>query len=236
MNKYETIASEIREYIFKGVYKPNEMLPFEKDICKKYEVSKMTVKKALDLLVAEGLIVKRRGSGTFVKDITDKEIHRIIDKNQFSGLTSNSMGHKVTSKVLEFRVINANSKVANMLKIDEDDFVYYIHRVRYVDSEPIVIETTYMPLNAIPGLKISDVEGSIYTYIKENLGLKIQSAHSTIRARKSDENDMKYLALKSDEPVTEVERVAYLENGKVFEYSFARHRYDKYEFKTITVL
>ena len=58
MNKYEIIAVDIREDIIKGIYKPNEKLPFEKEICSKYNASKMTVKKALDLLVSEGLIVK----------------------------------------------------------------------------------------------------------------------------------------------------------------------------------
>ena len=192
----------------------------------------MTVKKALDLLVSEGLIVKRRGSGTFIKDITEKEIHGIIDKKQFAGLTYNNIEHKVTSKVLEFAVINADEKISSMLKIEVGDFVYLINRVRYVDKEPLVMEKTYMPLSVIPGVKMKDVEGSIYNYIREELGFKIQSAHSTIRADKSSE----YLKLKSDEPIIEVERVAYLDNGKAFEYSFARHRYDKYEFKTITVI
>ncbi|MDU2491216.1 GntR family transcriptional regulator [uncultured Clostridium sp.] len=236
MNKYEVIAMDIREDILKGVYKPNERLPFEKEICNKYNVSKMTVKKSLDLLVAEGLIVKRRGSGTFIKDITEKEIHGIIDKKQFSGLTNNNLGHKVTSKVLDFKVINADKEVADILKIEEGDFIYFIHRVRYVDNDPMVIERTYMPLSIIPGIKMTDIEGSIYSYIKGKLGLKIQSAHSTIRARKSEELDRKYLKLTEYEPIIEVERVAYLESGKAFEYSFARHRYDKYEFKTITVI
>lgn len=236
MNKYEIIAVDIREDILKGIYKPNEKLPFEKEICSKYNASKMTVKKALDLLVSEGLIVKRRGSGTFIKDITEKEIHGIIDKKQFAGLTYNNIEHKVTTKVLEFAVINADEKISSMLKIEVGDFVYLINRVRYVDKEPLVMEKTYMPLSVIPGVKMKDVEGSIYNYIREELGFKIQSAHSTIRADKSSESDRKYLKLKSDEPIIEVERVAYLDNGKAFEYSFARHRYDKYEFKTITVI
>lgn len=117
----------------------------------------MTVKKALDLLVSEGLIVKRRGSGTFIKDITEKEIHGIIDKKQFAGLTYNNIEHKVTSKVLEFAVINADEKISSMLKIEVGDFVYLINRVRYVDKEPLVMEKTYMPLSVIPGVKMKDV-------------------------------------------------------------------------------
>ena len=236
MLKYEKIAFDIKEDILSEKYKPNEQLPFEKELCEKYNVSKMTVKKALDLLVNDGLIIKRRGSGTFVKDITEKEIQRIIEKKQFSGLTTTSIGHKVTSKVLEFKIINATKEIADILKIEEDEFIYFVHRVRYVDDKAVVIEKTYIPLNLIPGMKLADVKKSIYGYIKDKLGLNIQSAHSTVRAMKSDELDRKYLNLEKDEPILEVERVAYLDNGKVFEYSFSRHRYDKYEFKTITVI
>ena len=236
MLKYEKIAFDIKEDILSEKYKPNEQLPFEKELCEKYNVSKMTVKKALDLLVNDGLIIKRRGSGTFVKDITEKEIQRIIEKKQFSGLTTTSIGHKVTSKVLEFKIINATKEIADILKIEEDEFIYFVHRVRYVDDKAVVIEKTYIPLNLIPGMKLADVKKSIYRYIKDKLGLNIQSAHSTVRAMKSDELDRKYLNLEKDEPILEVERVAYLDNGKVFEYSFSRHRYDKFEFKSITVI
>ena len=236
MLKYEKIAFDIKEDILSEKYKSNEQLPFEKELCEKYNVSKMTVKKALDLLVNDGLIIKRRGSGTFVKDITEKEIQRIIEKKQFSGLTTTSIGHKVTSKVLEFKIINATKEIADILKIEEDEFIYFVHRVRYVDDKAVVIEKTYIPLNLIPGMKLADVKKSIYGYIKDKLGLNIQSAHSTVRAMKSDELDRKYLNLEKDEPILEVERVAYLDNGKVFEYSFSRHRYDKFEFKSITVI
>ena len=236
MLKYEKIAFDIKEDILSEKYKPNEQLPFEKELCEKYNVSKMTVKKALDLLVNDGLIIKRRGSGTFVKDITEKEIQRIIEKKQFSGLTTTSIGHKVTSKVLEFKIINATKEIADILKIEEDEIIYFVHRVRYVDDKAVVIEKTYIPLNLIPGMKLADVKKSIYGYIKDKLGLNIQSAHSTVRAMKSDELDRKYLNLEKDEPILEVERVAYLDNGKVFEYSFSRHRYDKFEFKSITVI
>ena len=236
MLKYEKIAFDIKEDILSEKYKPNEQLPFEKELCEKYNVSKMTVKKALDLLVNDGLIIKRRGSGTFVKDITEKEIQRIIEKKQFSGLTTTSIGHKVTSKVLEFKIINATKEIADILKIEEDEFIYFVHRVRYVDDKAVFIEKTYIPLNLIPGMKLADVKKSIYGYIKDKLGLNIQSAHSTVRAMKSDELDRKYLNLEKDEPILEVERVAYLDNGKVFEYSFSRHRYDKFEFKSITVI
>ena len=73
MKKYILISSDIRKKILEGVYQANQQIPFEKDLCVEYDASKMTVKKALDMLVSEGLIIKRRGSGTFVKDLaTDR--------------------------------------------------------------------------------------------------------------------------------------------------------------------
>lgn len=235
MTKYEKIAACIKQKIADGEYKGNEQLPFEKDLCEKFDASKMTVKKALDLLVAEGLIVKRRGSGTFVKDISKNEIEDIVIKNQFAGLTTTMAGHNVETKLLDFKIINADDTVADNLKIEKDDFVCFIHRVRYVDGKATVIEKTYMPLYLFPSIKKSDAEGSIYNYIEEKLKYKIQSSHSTVRASKSDDLDRKYLKLQSDEPVLEIERVGYLDNGKVFEYSFSRHRYDTREFKAIIV-
>ena len=80
MNKYEIIAIDIKEDILNGVYKPNERLPFEKELCNKYDVSKMTVKKALDLLVSEGLIVKRRG---IIEDIR-KRVIEILSKDEYA--------------------------------------------------------------------------------------------------------------------------------------------------------
>ena len=235
MTKYQEIAASIKYKIANGDYKANDQLPFEKDLCEKFNASKMTVKKALDLLVSEGLIVKRRGSGTFVKDISQEELEDISIKSQFIGLTSAMIGHNVETNLLDFKIINADDKVAENLKIEKDDFVCFIHRVRYVDEKAVVIEKTYMPLYLFPSIKKIDVEGSIYSYIEDKLKYKIQSCHSTVRARKSDELDQKYLNLQDDEPVLEIERIGYLDNGKVFEYSFSRHRYDTHEFKAIII-
>ena len=235
MTKYEEIAAAIKQKIADGEYKGNDQLPFEKDLCEMFSASKMTVKKALDSLVTEGLIVKRRGSGTFVKDISKNQIDDLVIKNQFAGLTHTMAGHKIKSKLLDFRIINADKIVAENLKINKDDFVCFIHRVRYVDEKATVIEKTYMPLYLFPTIKKSDAEGSIYSYIEEDLKYKIQSSHSTVRARKSESLDIEYLGLESDEPVLEVERIGYLDNGKVYEYSFSRHRYDSHEFKAIII-
>lgn len=233
MTKYEQIAKEIKNRILNGTYKAKEQLPLEKDICDEFEVSKMTVKKALDILVREGYIIKRRGSGSFVKDVNAEQLNEESLSTQIAGFTRTHKGENVFTKVLEFNTIFATDKIAKALKIEEDDLICVVERVRYIDAEPMVIEKTYMPLSIVPTIKKSVVEKSIYEFIESTTGLKIQSSHSTVRADIANEKDKEYLKLKDREPVLEVERIAYLEDGTIFEYSFSRHRYDKFEFKAV---
>ncbi|MBK1813461.1 GntR family transcriptional regulator [Clostridium sp. YIM B02505] len=235
MTKYMQIANDIRNQIVQGTLQANEQLPFEKDLCEKYDASKMTVKKALDILVSEGLIVKRRGSGTFVKSISSTDMNKLLVSNQFRGLTALYSTRKVTSELLKFEVIASNEEIKSKLNLENEEFVYSILRVRYLDNNPFVMENTYMPIGLIPGLKKQHALDSIYSYIENDLGLKVQSSHRTIRVRKSNELEQEHLQLEPNDPVAVVEQVAYFENGSAFEYSISIHRYDRFAFETVIV-
>ncbi len=237
MVKYESIAKDIQEKIEQGIYKPNDQLPFEAEMCETYGVSRITVKKAMDLLVMRGMVIKRRGSGTFVKNITlpANDEYSFSTSNQFSGFF-HTEGHKdVRSEIKEFQIINPPEIVAQRLKITEEDFVYYIERIRYSEGVPNVVEYTYMPIDVIPGIKKDILEKSIYEYISEGLGLKIKSAHRTVRATLPTVQEEEYLEIEHCFPILEVEQVAFLDDGRIFEYSKSRHRGDKLELKTVSV-
>ncbi|MCE9654094.1 GntR family transcriptional regulator [Clostridium celatum] len=235
MLKYEEIAIDLQNKIANREYNVNDQLPLEKEMCEEYGVSRITIKKAVDILVMKGLVVKRRGAGTFVKGIESSEIKEISESNLLTGFTGNFAEKKVTSKVIEFNIINTTSEIANKLKISNDEFVYYICRVRYANDEPYVIEYTYMPINVITGLKKDVLEKSIYNYIEETLNLKIKSAHRTIRAVSANEEERKYLEIEKYSPLLEVEQIAFLDNGIPFEYSKSHHRNDKFEFKSVII-
>lgn len=233
MLKYVEISNDIRKQIIDGNYLPNERLPFEKEICDKYNSSKMTVKKALDILVSEGLLVKRRGSGTFVKDINPKERENLIASTQFRGLSSFYVNHSVESNIIEYRVINADKDIARKLLVTEEDFVYKIIRVRVVDGISVVLEEMYMPIQIIPGLKKQHLSGSIYEYIERVLNLKIKSAHRTITIKKSTEYEERLLNVRKNEPLGIIEQVAYLDNGQAFEYSIVTHRCEEFKVNSV---
>lgn len=235
MLKYEQIALDIQKKINKGEYLPNDQLPLEKEMCEHYNVSRITIKKAMDKLVMNGSVVKRRGAGTFVKDVDYEEIKDISTSGQFNGFYDTHIGEKVTSKIIEFRVVNPSEEIANKLKMEKEDFVYYICRVRYADDVPFVLEYTYMPIHVISGIKKEILKGSIYKYIEEELNLKIKSAHRTVRALMPNDLEREELKMEENMPLLQVEQIAFLDNGQPFEYSKSNHRADKCEFKSISV-
>ena len=116
-----------------------------------------------------------------------------------------------------------------------EDFIYHIIRVRYLDQEPFLIDISYMPLGLVPNLKVDHLKGSIYEYIEKTLKLKIQSCHINITSELSTSLEQEYLHLKDSEPFVQEEQISYLSNGLIFEYTLSIYHYSKYEFQTILV-
>ena len=235
MLKYEAIANELRQNIMNGVYSPGQQLALEKEMCEQYDVSRMTIKRAVDELVKQGLVVKRRGSGTFVKSLEDQDVKELSMANQFNGFAAAFKGHDVSTKVVKFDIVHPESEVAAKLQMSVEDFIYDIIRVRSCDGKPIVVEYTQMPIQLIPGIKRQVLENSIYSYIEGDLRLKIQSAHRTVRAVMPTEDEKKELDIKGVLPILEVVQVAFLDDGRPFEYSMSHHRGDRSVFRSVSI-
>ena len=235
MLKYEKIAEDLREDILRGKYQSGEQLALEKEMCAQYKVSRITIKRAVDALVSQGLVVKRRGSGTFIKSLKDEDVKELGMANQFSGFAATYRDRKVETDVLRFDIVHPDEAVAAKLQITTEDFVYDIIRVRKLDGDPVVVEYTKMPIQLIPGIKKSVLETSIYTYIEKELKFKIQSAHRTVKADMPTEEEKKVLKIEGILPILEVEQVAFLDDGLPFEYSISRHRGDRNVFRSVSI-
>lgn len=232
--KYKIIYNSIREKIINKEYMPNAKIPDEISLCKEYNCSRMTMKKALDLLVQEGMLYRKRGQGSFVMSSNNDKGQIIIQERELSGFTKASKGN-ASAEILEFKLEFASEKIANKLNINVDDPIYNIFRLRLVNNKPYVLERTYMPTSLIPGINLDILSHSVYDYIENTLNLKIASANKTTRADISNEIDHKYLNLKDIEPVLEIDEIAYLDNGIPFEYSISRHRYDLFAFNIYAI-
>lgn len=235
MAKYKDIADDIRHKIKNQEYAFGQRLPYEYVLCMSYHCNKETMKKALEILVKEGLIIRRRGSGTFVKDM-DPALENISGNVFTQGLSAKYKGiKKVTTQVLEFEVIPCDEFLAKKLQIEVGDFVYHIIRLRFLDEKPHLIDICYIPISIIPNLKLEHLKESVYGYIEKDLKLKIQSCHLTINAALSSPLEQQYLGLKENEPYIQEEQITYLSSGAIFEYTLARHHYADFEFQTIVV-
>ena len=255
MLKYQAIAADIQRSIEAGALKPNAKLPTVVELCEAYGVSKITIKRAIDLLTDKGLISSRRGSGTYVKNTTElfeqTGIERIDgtadggdDSFAFShsdraaGFTKEHEGEgkKVSSVVYDFSIVNPPANIARHLNIQPDDFAYYHCRARCLDGEPMVIEYTYMPLDLIPGLKRSQLYVSVYDYLQNTLGLKISSFHRILRAVPATEEEAERLNTKPGVPMLEIAQVGFLDDGTPFEYSVSRYEGTRGEIREVNVV
>ncbi len=235
MLKYEIISDEMRRRIKEGFYLVDQPIQDEISLAKEFNCSRMTMKRALDILVTEGLLYRKRGHGTFIVQSAIQNSNVNVIGQEPLGLTNLLRDKKVKSAVIKFEVQFPSEIVAEHLAIDLKSPVYHIIRARSVDGEPYILEKTYMPAILIPGINEEVLMGSVYDYIKGNLGLTIAGSHRIIRACKPEELDKEYLNCAVNDPVLEVEHVGFLNNGVPFEYSFSRHRHDKFVVMTVNM-
>lgn len=229
MSKYEEIANVIRTRISDGIYPVDSNLPVQSDLAKEFSVSRMTIKKAIEILTIEGLVFSKQGNGTKVLNSSfwDKNDAKFRLDN-YNGLSKDlqDQAEKLTSQVIRFEVEFPQPEVAERLQLEAKMPVYRIVRLRLLDGEPYVLEHTFMPVDLAPGLDEEVLKKSVYDFLFNQLGLKFAGSYKHITAAKPDHYDQDYLKCHPSDPVLEVEQVVYLENGRPIEYSRSRNRYD----------
>lgn len=232
MTKYEMIAGKIRQRIREEVYPVDSLIPDQISLAKEFKVSRMTVKKAMDILELEGLILRKRGAGTFVKKTALSE-GLTASIMEYEGLTKQLANQEVKSQVISFKLDFPNELTQEKLMLDKHDPIYKIIRLRVVDDAPYILEHTIMNANLIPGINEDILHQSIYDYIHKELNLQFGGAHRIIQADKASEYDQKYLDCDEHDPILEIEQVVYLEDGTPFEYSRSRNKYNTRSYNVV---
>lgn len=235
MNKYDEIVTELRRRITSGEYKQGEMLPDQVALAEEFGVSRMTLKKAMDILAMEGLLFRKRGVGTFVikNALWNSSNYRATE---YSGLTAQFPDKKVESQIVSFEIQFPTPELQELLMLESTDAVYHLVRLRIIDQQPYILEDTYFVAKLVKNLTEEVIYASIYEYIRSNLNLKIGGAYRKIHADVSNQLDQTYLGCDEHTPVLEVEQVVYLTNGTPFEYSKSRNRFDTRSYTITDVL
>lgn len=227
---YYQLKEAIHTKIKDGEIQPGERLLSENQLSELFNVSRMTVRKATDQLVEEGLLLREHGKGTFIKKLNYDKIER--DLSELSSLTSDlgRSKYKIVTTVLKEEVVSASKEIAGRLDINAGDKVIKLARLRESDSQPIIWETSFIPFKVCPRLIEEDLSGSLFSILEEKYGLKISDANASIEAMLADECIAEMLQMGKNQPVIKVEQVTYLSDGRTIQFVESFSRGDKYKY------
>lgn len=227
---YYTVKMDILDKIKQDEYPVGCQLPTDMEFCELYNVSRITIRRALSELEAEGYIERRQGKGSYVKF---KDIKQSIQK--FYSFTNEmiKMGFVPSSIFLKLEKIKPDERVKQYLQIKDDEMVYLLERLRLADEKCIAYDRSYMPESVVPNFsKEMLVEGSLYKSLEKYYGCKPDNSEETIEAITITNEDATKMRIKQNSPVLLVNRVSY-SNEKIVEYNYriVNSKVYKYRFK-----
>ena len=210
---YQQLAQTIKEQIAAGIYKPGDAIPPEEELCRLYDISRVTVRKAVTLLVEEGLVIRRQGLGTFVTK------SRFVESTHAHGsFTLSCLQNNVNpaTKIVSCRELVPTEEIAEGLNLKAGETVICIKRVRYADDIPVMFETDYLPADRHRYLLEIDMENrSLLDTIKQNSGLFSSGYEDVVDIRYAEKEHAEWLKCKKAAPLLGVYQMVYHRNNEV---------------------
>lgn len=219
---YKSIADRLRLRLNSADFAIGSPLPGEKKLAEEFGVARMTIRKAIDLLVDWGLVVRRHGSGTYV---ARKDVHHE------TGLAEvlRKQGKEVVSQVLAFEVMPAPPAIASLLRIKIDERIYFSRRVRFVDGKPLMLEDSYMPVKLFRNLSLSHLEGSKFDYIEKECGIIISGNYETLTPVLADKQLARSMNVPEQTPLLRITSLSYSDSGEFLNYSVMFRNASEYQ-------
>lgn len=204
---YAQVQDLMVSNIVSGRWKPGQLLPSEFVLASQFEVSQGTVRKALNELEAQHLVVRQQGRGTFV---SEHDAHRSLF--HFFHIVDND-GKRVlpVSHVVSQRIQRASAHEAAQLRLDADAQVQVIFRVRFLNDKPIIFERLCLPVHVFPDIEFpvgKEMSEELYVYYQERYRVIVGKARELVRAVAADATDAKHLHIEPGTPLLEIERIA----------------------------
>jgi len=221
---YQRIQGAILKRIENGQLRPGDIVDSERELAKIHRVSLMTARHALVGLEKEGMVERRRGSGTFV---APPKIHF----NKLMSYTEQMAGRGLSaiSKILSFGVINTEHEIAARLSLPATSRLIKLERLRSAADEPFALETCYLSADEFAGLTEAPVErGSLFSVLEHEYGLDIAHADEEIDATSADPHTARLLCVPNGLPLLRIRQVIYSAKGKATIYVLGLYRSDRH--------
>ncbi|MCD2158985.1 GntR family transcriptional regulator [Fructobacillus sp. M1-13] len=225
--RYIEIHNEIRQRIAAGEWKTNKRLPAERELAASFNVSRMTLRQAIQTLVDEGILERRVGSGTFVAE--KKVSERALGVTYFTELMKKS-GRQAQSVTVSYKVTTPSVSEMDHLHLKAEDEVLVMERLRLGDAEPILLEQTTLPVSLVNNFTRSELTESLYKTLID-AGIQPGRANQTITASLATERQAALLEIKRGDPILSVRQVSYDQEDHPFEYVRSYYVGDRFEFK-----
>ena len=222
---YIKIAQSIRRQINEGQISSGEALPSERELCELTGASRVTIRKAVDQLINEGLLWRKQGSGTFVSERIE------VQTTHLGGFTDDARarGEEPGSIWLIRNYANPTREEAETLKVSVSSVVARLGRVRHSGGEPLAIEHAVVAESHLP--PIEEIGDSLYSAL-EAKGNRPQQGRQKVRASLASPTEAGLLSIQENSEVLRIERVTWLNDGTIIEFTRSAYRGDKYEFVT----
>jgi GntR family transcriptional regulator len=225
---YQQIKGLILQSLQAGEWKPGEAIPSEMDLAARFRVSQGTVRKAIDELAAENLLVRRQGKGTFVATHAEQHV-----QYRFLRLVPD-VGERETQQpaertILECRRTRASAEIARTLGLRTGDAVVQVRRVLSFAGVPTILEDLWLPGLAFKGLtaeQMADYQGATYAMFELEFGVRMVRAEEKLRAVAADAQQARLLAVPAGTPLLSVERIAFTYNDVPMELRRGLYRTD----------
>ena len=226
---YQQIKALITRSLQAGEWKPGEMIPSEVELAARFKVSQGTVRKAIDELAGENLVIRRQGKGTFVATH-----HEARAQFRFLRLAADSGDtHAPANRIIEVRRLRAPAETARLLDLKSGDAVIFIKRVQSFDGAPTVLDELWLPGLLFKGLtaeRLIAYRGPMYGLFETEFGTRMIRATEQVRAIAASPEVADLLGIPFETPLLSVERVSYSYDDRPVEvrrsvYLTTRHHY-----------
>ena len=223
---YQQLYEQLEGRIRSGQWKPGDRIPPESELLSQYEVSRITVRKVLAMLVAEGLLVRERGRGSFVA--SPKLEHGMTTIVSFTD-DMRQRGFSPGTKIIFMGLVPAPRAIADALSVPEGEELARIDRLRLADEQPMCVEESFLLHRHLPGILEHDLANDSLREIKQRVyGIRWSRARQTIQAVPAAPEIARLLSVKTGAPLLFFDRVTFSQDNVAMEYLRVYYRADRY--------
>lgn len=227
---YLQLADFLIDQIETGNLTPGDQLPTEREISKGIKVNRLTVRRAYQVLERKGLLSRIQGAGTFIAPpIIERQAAKLLSFKK--GMEER--GYSPGADVIQFKQVVASDSILNDLELNRGAFVYSIHRLRYLNMSPVLLERLFIPVQRFKHFSLHDLsQRGLYEIMKTEYGVRVIMARQSLEPVIATEYEARLLGIETGAPLMLEIRKALDEDGVPVEIGKDLYRGDRFRFIT----